>query len=120
MLCDQLGGGSAGDKSGGDDNVDILGLLEKKVVLRLLKLILHLLGIAALAAAVLNNALHGNVLPAERLNLLARLGAHIEAAHNGTHVLGRANGGEPGNTSTDDEDLGRRDLPRSGDLGRGE
>ena len=116
LLGNKLGSRLAGNERGGDDDVNISGLLEEQVVLCLLERVRHLLSITTLPASVLNNALNGNVLTAERLNLLASFWSHVKAAHNGAHVFGRADGRETSHTSTDNENLGRRYLAGSGDL----
>eukprot|EP00053_Salpingoeca_punica_P012955 m.116409 g.116409 ORF g.116409 m.116409 type:complete len:1093 (-) comp16076_c1_seq1:125-3403(-) len=117
VLGDELGRRLAGDERRGDDNVDLTALLGKQGHLGVDKLLGHLLGVAALArAADVLKARHLQELAAERLDLLLDLWAGVEAADDRAHVLGRARGCQTGDTAADDEDLGRRDLARSGDL----
>ena len=111
VLIDQDGRLPTGDQRRGDDDVDVAGLLQHEAGLGRLELVGHLLGVSAGAGAVLldvdleESGAHG-------LHLLFTNGSNVEGADDGAHVLGGLDGGEAGDASAEDQNLGRRDLTR--------
>ena len=75
----------------------------------------HLLGVAGRAGSGVLD-LDPQELRAHRLHLLADLGAGIERPHDRAQAARGADRGQAGHTGADDQDLGRRDLARGGDL----
>ena len=115
LLGDQARCRLAGDERGGDDDVDVLGLLGVELGGLAIEVVAHLLGVAGGGRPFVLD-LDAQELGAHRLDLLADLGPGVERAHHRAEAAGRADGRETGHAGTDDEHLGGRDLAGRGDL----
>ena len=105
----------AGDQRGGDDDVDVLGLLGVELGGLAVEVLAHLLGVAGGGRTFVVDR-DAQELGAHRLDLLADLGPRVEGPDDRAQAAGRADRGEPGDPGADDEHLGRRDLAGRGDL----
>jgi hypothetical protein len=112
---DQPGRRLAGDQGGGDDDVHFPGLLGVHLALGLLEALAHHLGVAAAAGAFLL-VVDLDELAAQRDHLVGHFGTGVVGAHDGAQAGGGADGRETRDAGAGDEDLGRRDLARGGDL----
>ena len=112
---DDAGRRPAGDQRGGDDDVDVLGLLGVQLRLAGLVVVAHLLGVAG-GRHLGRRRIDVEILPAQRLDLVGDLGPRVGGPHDGAQAACRADGGQSGHTRADHEHLGRRHLARRGHL----
>jgi len=115
VVLDKTGRRAAGDGGGGNDDVTLLQMLVESVLLGLLERGGGLLGVTTLTSAFL---LEVNLDPGgtEGSSLIGHI-ADIPGADDGTGCLGGTDGGQTGNTTTQDEGLGRGVLTSGGHLG---
>ena len=115
-LCsDQLGCRFAGNQRGGDDDVDLLGLLGVHGALGLLEALAHDLGVAAAAGAFFL-VIDLDEFTAQRHHLVGHFGARVIGAHDGAQTGRGTDGGQASHTGTGNKHFSRRHLARGRDL----
>ena len=103
------------DQRGGDDDVDVGGLLGVQLGGLRVEVGAGLLRVAVGRRTGLLDV-DAQELGPHRLDLLTDLGAGVERTHDRTQRVGGADRGQPGHPGTHDQHLGRRHLARGGDL----
>ena len=111
----QLGCRFAGNKRGGNDDVDFFGLSHEQRHFGIDKGLTHFLGITVGRVGVFF-ILEFQELATHGVDLLLHLGAGIEGTHNGAQRTGGTDGGQTGHPGTNHQHLGGRHLAGSGDL----
>lgn len=105
LFGDDEGGLLSGDEGSRNDDIDVLGLLLEELSLGLEVLLGDFLGESSL---FLDSSLDidGDELGSHGLDLFLGGGSGISSANDGSETLGGLDGGETGDSGSDDEDLG--------------